>query len=181
MNVPASFRQNTALQNSFQEFLPPSRKSKSSLSDSSTSDILQLELAGSTNPLPLNTSPDQDTSSSSNPIDNETNQSVTNEFSLDHITILRCVDKPSSSLPSRLTLSDDFTHSSVGFRHIDTMKCFLSQLYQDTIHIDHTPPDAVHDMGEFATLPKQPRNTTPVPSHFGSVVQMDIFLDRRWH
>jgi len=38
------------------------------------------------------------------------------------------------------------------------------------------PPDAVLDIGHFATFPKTPRNTTPVPrpSHFGDVIHVDI-------
>jgi hypothetical protein len=114
----------------------------------------------------------------SSPIDNHEKSSVTNASSLAPVPILCCVDKPSSSLPSRLILTEDFIHSSVGYRRIDTMTQFLPQLYQDTIKIDSSPPDAIHDMGEFATLPKQPRNTTPVvqPTHFGDVIHMDIIF-----
>jgi len=88
--------------------------------------------------------------------------SVSNNPILDPVPIVRCVDKPSSSLPSQLTLTEDIIRSSVGFRCIDTIKRFLPHLYQDTIQLDTSPPDAVLDVGAFATLPKQPRNTSPI-------------------
>lgn len=42
--------------------------------------------------------------------------------------------------------------------------------------LDKLPPDAVLDMGDFETIPKTSRNTTPAPrpSNFGDVVHMDI-------
>jgi hypothetical protein len=169
LNVPAGFRQNTTLQKSFQEFLPPSRKSSAVPLD--PDNLLNLTLASSTELLSHNSSSDQ-----SPTITDPASSSVTNESSLAPVPILRCVDKPSSSLPSRLTLTEDFIRSSVGYRRIDTIKRYLPQLYQNTIKIDSSPPDAVHDMGEFATLPKQPRNTAPVirPTKFGDVIHMDI-------
>jgi hypothetical protein len=64
----------------------------------------------------------------------------------------------------------------IGFRHIDTIKRNLSTSYQDTIHLDSTPMDAVLDKSDLATLRKTPRNTTPVPRplSFGDVIHMDI-------
>jgi hypothetical protein len=86
------------------------------------------------------------------------------------------VDKPSSHLPARITLTEDFIRASVGFRCIEMMKSHLKQLYQDTILVDTLPADAVLDQREFANLKKTPRNTTPVPrpSCFGEVMHMDI-------
>jgi hypothetical protein len=102
--------------------------------------------------------------------------SLPNQSSIASVPILRCVDKPSSHLPARITFTEDFLRASVGFRRIDTMKSHLSKLYQDTILIDKLPADAVLDTGEFANLRKTPRNTTPVPrpSSFGEVIHMDI-------
>jgi len=92
------------------------------------------------------------------------------------VPILRCVDKVSTSLPSRLTFTEDFIRASVGFRRIDSIKQHLKHLYQDTVDLDSMPPDAILDLGECATLKKTPRNTLPVPrpSHFGDVIHMDI-------
>jgi hypothetical protein len=50
------------------------------------------------------------------------NDSVTNSSSKLPVPILRCVDKPSSSLPSRTTYTEDFVHASVGFHRIDSIK-----------------------------------------------------------
>lgn len=56
------------------------------------------------------------------------------------------------------------------------MKQHLPMLYQNTILLDNTPPDAVLDIGHFATLRKTPRNISPVPRpiSFGLVVHIDI-------
>ena len=69
--------------------------------------------------------------------------SLPNQSSIPSVPILRCVDKPSSHLPARITFTEDFLRASVGFRRIDTMKSHLSKLYQDTILIDKLPADAV--------------------------------------
>jgi len=90
--------------------------------------------------------------------------------------IIRSVDKPSSSLPQHITMTEDFLRAGLGFRRIDTLKSHLRDLYQTTISIDSLPADAVLDSGDLASLRKKPRNTTPVPrpSYFGAVVHMDI-------
>jgi hypothetical protein len=95
---------------------------------------------------------------------------------LNLLPIICCVDKPSSSLPSRLTLTEDLIRASVGFWRIDSIKQHLSHLYQDTISLDSSPPDAILDMGDMATLKQSSRNTHPVPcpNHFGDMIHMDI-------
>jgi hypothetical protein len=89
--------------------------------------------------------------------------SVTNLSSQLPVPILRCVDKPSSSLPSKITYTEDFVRASVGFRRIDSIKNKFSDLYQNTIAFDSLPPDAVLDNGDFSTLHKTPRNNQAVP------------------
>jgi hypothetical protein len=104
--------------------------------------------------------------------------SVTNLSSQLPVPILRCVDKPSSSLPSKITYTEDFVRASVRFRRIDSIKNKFSDLYQNTIAFDSLPTDAVLDNGDFSTLHKTPRNTQPVPRprSFGEVVHMDIIF-----
>jgi hypothetical protein len=80
------------------------------------------------------------------------NDPVTNSSSQIPVPILRCVDKPFSSLPSRITFTEDFVCASVGFRRIDSIKANLQELYQDTISFDTLPPDAVLDSGDFSSL-----------------------------
>jgi len=94
------------------------------------------------------------------------------------VPILRCVDKPSSSLPSWLTYTEEFVRANVGFCHIDTLKAHLPDLYQHTVSLDSLPPDAVLDQGDFSMLKKSARNTTPVPrpAKFGEVIHMDIIF-----
>jgi hypothetical protein len=95
-----------------------------------------------------------------------------------HIPIVRSVDKASSSLPKKMTMSEDFLRSCVGYRHIDTLKKQFNTLYQDTVQIDHTPPDAVLDPGCFASMHKKDWNTSPVlrPSQFGDVFHIAIIF-----
>jgi hypothetical protein len=79
------------------------------------------------------------------------------------IPIFRSVDKVSSSLPHTISMTEDYLRSCVGFRCIDTLKRYLKDLYQPTIHLHNTPPDAILDPGYLATLCKKDRNTTHVP------------------
>jgi hypothetical protein len=165
LDVPVGFRQATNLQTLFRSFTPP-RKSKSTITDSS--------LQPSNSSIGL-LSKIQSTDSSIRDIE-DVPTSIPKTSSSVHVPILRCVDKISTSLPSRLTLTEDFIRASVGFRRIDSIKQHLRTLYQNTIDLDSTPPDAVLDLRDCATIWKAPRNTTPAPrpSHFGDVIHMDI-------
>jgi hypothetical protein len=167
LDVPAGFRQSSDLQRQFRTLTPPRKASQiySTIpSDNTNASHLQSSIT--------------DTCSSSETMDQLTNNtnSITNNSSMVVVPILRCVDKPSSSFPSRLTLTEDLIRASVGFCRIDTIKSHLQDLYQDTIHLDNTPIDAVLDSGDLATIRKTHRNTTPVPrpNHFGDVIHMDI-------
>jgi hypothetical protein len=152
----------------FQSFTPP-RKAQTAVllgtpSDSTANSIGLLSDINSTTTVPP----------SSVPLDIV--HPTTEASSIAAVPILRCVDKASVPLPSRLTFTEDFIRASVGFRCIDSIKQHLSTLYQDTIAIDTLPPDAVLDLGDCATIQKTPRNTTPVIrlSKFGDVLHMDI-------
>jgi len=106
----------------------------------------------------------------------ETTTSLPPRTSMVQVLVLRCIDKPSSSLPSSVTFTEDSIRVNVGFCWIDTIKHHLHNLYQDTIKLDNLPCDAGLDTGAFATLPKSSRNTTlaPRPSLFGDVIHMGI-------
>jgi hypothetical protein len=99
-----------------------------------------------------------------------------NLSSIANVPILRCVDKPATSLPSQITFTEDFLHASVGFCQVDTIKSLLATLYQDTVLLDSSPADAVLDLGDLSNLRKSSRNTMPVlhPKSFGNVLHMDI-------
>jgi hypothetical protein len=94
------------------------------------------------------------------------------------IPIIRSVDKPSSSLPQHITMSEDYIRAALGFRRIDTLKTHFKDLYQDIVKIDSLPADAVLDAGDLSTIRKTARNTTPVPrpSYFGDVFHVDIIF-----
>jgi hypothetical protein len=95
------------------------------------------------------------------------------------IPIIRSVDKPSSSLPQHITMSEDHLRACVGFRRVDAMKKQFNQLYQSNISLDNTPADAIIDPGFYASIRKKDRNTSPVPrpNHFGDVVHLDIVFE----
>jgi hypothetical protein len=160
MEVPAGFRQQSNLQRDINHYL---NTTKTLTSPDNSQDVQQI----------LPTSIPDLASSSSNTTSLDT---TTNSSSSMSVLILRCVDKPSSSLPSRMTYTEDFIRASVGFRRIDTIKSHLSDLYQSTVSIDSLPPDAVLDPGDFSTMKKSARNTNPVPrpDNFGDVMHMDI-------
>jgi len=80
----------------------------------------------------------------------------------ERIPIIRSVDKPSTSLPQVMSMTEDYLWSSLGFHRTDTFKQQLLQLYTNSIRLDPSPPDAILNHGDFATLRKSARNTTPV-------------------
>jgi len=49
--------------------------------------------------------------------------------------IIRAVDKASSSLPSKISMSEDYIRGCIGFRRIDTIKQYFPTLYQDTVSV----------------------------------------------
>jgi hypothetical protein len=90
--------------------------------------------------------------------------------------VVRSVDKVSSSLPDRVSMTEDYIRACTGFRWIDTVRQHFSELYKDTVWFDTTPPDAILDDGMLSTIRKKARNTAPVPrsSYFGETIHMDI-------
>jgi hypothetical protein len=72
-----------------------------------------------------------------------------------HVPIIRSVDKPSSSLPKSISMTEDYLRACVGFRHVDTLRKHFKTLYQDTVSFDSMPADAVLDSGCLATLRKK--------------------------
>jgi len=165
MNLPAGFRQDSTIQCNYKEILPPYTSSK----PVPTSDDFHL-LSTFSESLPDDTEVDLTSTEPPTP--------VTNESSSAPVPILRCVDKPSTTLPSRLTFTEDYIRASMGFRRVETIRRHLKSLYGLTVILDSCPPDAVLDAGDFATLHKSPRNTTPVvrPTSFGDVIHMDIIF-----
>lgn len=84
----------------------------------------------------------------------DTDQSIQSHI----IPIIRSVDKPSSSLPKNINMKEDYLCACMGFCRIDTVKRCFNYLYQETIHLDNTPADAILESGNFATLKKKNQN-----------------------
>jgi len=95
LNVPAGFRQSSNLQKNFYSFTPP--RWSSLLVEDNIEPILPIVQDNST------------------PSANETSSPITNQSTMVNVPIIHCVDKPSSSLPSRLTLTEDLIRANVGF------------------------------------------------------------------
>jgi hypothetical protein len=150
LEVPAGFRRDTNHQRLLREYL------RSSTSPPVTDIATSSEEADITiDPQPIHT----------------------NSSSLDtHCPIVRVVDKASSSLPSTISMSEDFLRTCTGFRRLDTFKKYFTTLYQPTVKLDNTPADAVLDPAQFATMKKKNRNTIPVPraTYFGETIHFDI-------
>jgi hypothetical protein len=121
-------------------------------------------------------------------INTDTNDSIeeppsitdtTNKSSHDsHIPLLHAVDKPSTYLPTTITMSEDHLCACVGFHQVETMKKHFNDLYLDSIKLDTLPPDAVFDIGDLATMHKKPRCTKPVPRPkcFIDTMHMDVIF-----
>jgi hypothetical protein len=143
-NVPAGFHKSSTLQKDFNLFALPCKAKPTGIQTSAETHS-------------------SDTNDSLSSLVSTLPASGTNISSNVHVPILRCVDKSSSSLPSRITFTEDYLCASVGFCRVDTIKGHLNTLYQDTILLDSSPADAVLDAGDLSTIHKSPCNSTPVP------------------
>jgi hypothetical protein len=169
LQVPNGFRPKSSIQQKFILHTPPMKSAATidSLSRSPPSLVSKLEEL-STTPIHSNR-----TSSHQESIDTTVDfVHVDSSF----IPIVISVDKSSSLLPHKISMTEDYLRSCISFCRVDTLKKNLACLYQPTITLDHTPPDAILDPGYYATLCKKDCNTTPVPrpEKFGDVIHIDI-------
>jgi len=165
LTVPPGFRSHSTYQRQIILHTPPRKSAKENIEPDS-----QIPLCDSTNlstPIHSNL-----TSDSQLLLQSDNMSSSDTPFT----PIIRSVDKPSTSLPKQVSMTEDHLRACVGYRRIDTLKKNLASLYQPTITLDHTPPDAILDPGFYATLRKKDRSTTPVqrPEKFGDVFHIDI-------
>jgi hypothetical protein len=157
-DVPAGFHRASSQQQLLAQMLPSPSSVADPLQNAPDSILHTFSESSVTSSVsPENSSSEQPTPSHNLPSDSS------------YVPIVRSVDKASSSLPSTITMTEDFIRASVGFRAIDTMIKQFYKLYQPTTQLDNTPADAILDDGYFANMRKRPRNTNPVsrPSHFG--------------
>ncbi len=165
--IPPGFRSSSGHQQQFILHTPPRKSADADLISQSDTENHLLENLTS-NPIQNNRSVSLDSVLSG--------EQLSSCNSTPFIPIVRSVDKPSSSLPKTIAMSEDYLRSCVGFRRIDTLKRNMTTLYQPSITLDNMPPDAILDPGYLATLKKKDRNTTPVhrPKRFGDVIHIDI-------
>jgi hypothetical protein len=110
LEVPAGFRQLSNLQRNYHPFFLPQKSSftkndKVSITPNDTSqEFYDTQYTITSN--------ERDTTS-----DNNNNSSSTNLPSTPiNIPIVRSIDKPSSSLPTKISMSEDYLCASVGFQ-----------------------------------------------------------------
>jgi len=137
LDVPAGFCPNSRLQNEFNLFTPPCKARSADVIDTSGMSHSSPTM-NTTCPLVANFSY----------LSDDFPTSITNTSTNVNVPILRCVDKPSTSFPSRITFTEDFLRASVGFRRVDRIKSKLSTLYKHTVQLDSAPADAILDPGE---------------------------------
>jgi hypothetical protein len=168
LDVTAGFRQPNKLQQNFRAFTPPRKSSNTNEASSLDTSTEPCSPDSSINDVPSMILKEV-CSSEINPISSSTFESI-------HTPLIRSVDKPSSSLPTTITMSEDLLRASVGFRRVYTLKRHFQTLYQDNVKLYSTPVDAVLDSGNLATMKKKDRNTTPVPRslQFADIMHMDI-------
>jgi hypothetical protein len=169
LNIPAGFQSSSQWQQDFRLLTAPKR--------SKSFDDFDLLETLSTQPLPPDLPLETDISTTSENVqDKQLHVNHLTETTTPYIPIIRSVDKVSSSVPKTASMSEDYIRASVGFRHINTLKRHLSDLYCDNVKLDYTPLDAVLDPGAFATMRKKDRNTQPVPRplQFGDVFHVDV-------
>ncbi len=133
LDVPAGFCQSNDFQKNFLNV--PHQKKTRAASESISFDLLDASLDSTT------------ISNDHSTISNDGKPtSDTNDCSTVTVPILWYVDKPSSSLPSVLTLTQRIIHSCVAFRRINTIKQHLQTLYHDTVSVDLSPTNTVFGM-----------------------------------
>jgi hypothetical protein len=128
LDVPAGFCKSSNLQQNSRTLTPPRKSSKTadlSLLHSSTESRSNISINDDDYPKIL---------SSSNYADNAHPNPSSPTESI-HIPIVRSVDKPSSSLPENILLSEDLLHASVGFHRVDTLKRCFQNLYKTVLEL----------------------------------------------
>jgi len=135
MDVRAGFRRNTTQQQNYRYATPPRKSQSLELHDLDLpEELVDNSQTNSTASTPVH----------SNVVSDVSSPSISSKPP-PCIPLVRSVDKVSSSLPKVISMSEDFLRGCVGFRKVDTMHRHFADLYQDTVHFDSTPPDAVLD------------------------------------
>jgi hypothetical protein len=149
LDVPAGFRRDSTTKQQFNNFTPP-RKSSINVSDGGNNlfTLSSLDLN-----MPLFSNIDSSTLGVSD-LDHPTSFTTQSSSPL-HVPIIRSVDKPSSSLPKNISMTEDYLRACVGFRRVDTLCKHFKTLNQDTVTFDSMPADAVLDSGCLATIWKK--------------------------
>jgi len=104
-----------------------------------------------------------------------THETNTNDHRL---PLLRTVDTPLGSSPSKISYSIDQLRRNFGFRNVDSIAKELRITSKDTFSISTLDREPIIDLGEVSTMDRPPRNThpLPLPQNVGEVVHADIIF-----
>jgi hypothetical protein len=122
------------MQNTFREFTPPCRSKSTSIQQKQPS--IDLNLFSSMTEDQHNNMNSIEAVDISLPPSSGLSLHEPSDAPI-HTPIIRSVDKVSSSLPNKISMSEDLIRSSVGFRRIDTMRKHFSSLCCNNIFFDN--------------------------------------------
>jgi hypothetical protein len=140
LDVPAGFRKLPSTQKLIPPKTPPRNSSDSSnlmnTTDTSFIDSFSLQITSDdTTVVTSNCKTPAISVDSSLPL---VQHDTVSPLDPEVIPIIRSVDKPSSSLPNTISMTEDYIKTCVGYRCIDTIKRQFSNLYQPTVQFDNT-------------------------------------------
>jgi hypothetical protein len=165
LNVPAGFRRQSIHCRNQLQFTSTCRSSTEPPKLSSIPDDVSIHL----NDTPVHSDHSVD-------IDPLSDHPDCSTIHTNFVPTIRSVDKPSSTLPQTISMTEDQLRACVGFCRVDVIRKHLNDLYQPILKLDRLPEDAILDPGFYASMKKKNRNTTPVsrPQQFGDVFHLDI-------
>ena len=90
--------------------------------------------------------------------------------------IIRPVDKPRSSAPKTVTITEDNLRKYVGFQNTTRMIPHLTECFKSNFHFSTLDREPILDIGEVTTIDKSRISTKTVtlPPTFGDALHMDI-------
>ena len=87
-------------------------------------------------------------------------------------------DKISSTLPKNSLINTDVLTKSIGFQNIPKVMTHYKRISKASFHIQDIKKNCFYNRGNYSTIPKRRRNTTPIkPTKY--ILHHDIFYSTR--
>ena len=109
-------------------------------------------------------------------IETESDQDISTESSTNIPPIIRPVDKPKSTAPTTVTITEDSLRKCIGFQDTNRIIPHLRECFKSNFHLSNIDREPILDIGEITTIDKSRISTKMVtlPPKFGDVLHMDI-------